>query len=101
READDHAIGMDELRGNRRREAVAHRARPRARLRSELRELGEAVRPDGEVAGAARLHRVARQSLPQELHDRAEVEVALHRPVDEARLALRPRARRPLPPAWL
>ena len=36
READDDAVGMDELRGNGRRQPVAHGARARARLRSEL-----------------------------------------------------------------
>ena len=64
-EADDDAVRMDELRGDRGGKPVAHRARARARLRPELRELGEAVRPDREVAGAAGLDGVARGDVAE------------------------------------
>ena len=92
---------MDELRRDRRGDAVAHRAAARTDLRAVLGELGEPVRPDGEVARAAGLDRVAGQPPAQERHDLAEVDRPFHRLVPEIRLVVRARRLRPLPPARL
>ena len=64
-------------------------------------ELGEPVRPDGEVARAAGLDRVLGQPAPEEGHDLAEVDRPLHRLVAKVVLVVRPRSRGPLPPARL
>ena len=56
--------------------AVPHRAGARRELRPVAAELVEAVRPDREVAGAVRQHRVVRQPLAQVRHHLAQVELA-------------------------
>ena len=66
READDVALRVDELRGDRRREAVAHRAAQRRELGAVGAEHVEPVRPDGEVAGAAREDRLGPEPLAQD-----------------------------------
>ena len=53
-DADDVAVGVDELRGDRCREAVSHRAGERRELCSVVPEDVEAVRPHGEVPRTAR-----------------------------------------------
>ena len=75
-EAHDQAIRVDELGGDRGRQAVAHGAARRRELRREAAELVEAVRPDGEVAGAVREDRVLRQPLAQPRHHLAHLHVA-------------------------
>ena len=58
RERDDLALGVHELRRQRRRHAVAHRAALRPELRAEAPPLVEARDPAGEVAGAVGEHGV-------------------------------------------
>ena len=89
-EAERDPVRVDELRRDRRRDPVAHRAAPRAGLGPELRELGEAVRPHGEVSRAAGLDGVAGEPLAKKRHHLAEVERSLHRLVAQVRLVVRP-----------
>ncbi len=77
------ALGMEELRRDGRRHAVAHRAARRRELGRVVPELVEAMGPDGEVAGAVREDRVGRQPLAHRRHDVAHVERARHRSVAE------------------
>ena len=80
---------------------VAHRAAAGADLGAVLRELGEAVGPDREVAGAAGLDRIRGQPPAQEGHDLAEVDGPLHRLVAQVRLVVGARRGRPLAPPRL
>ena len=52
-ERDDRPVAMDERRGDRGREAVAHRARRRTEERAGPAEPEAAADPDREVAGVA------------------------------------------------
>ncbi len=97
-DADDDPVRMERLGGERGRNAVAHRARPRRELRPVLAELVEPVRPDGEVARAAGEDGVRGQAPAQEGHHLGEVEVAGKRPRLEVREVVGPRGAHPLLP---
>ena len=79
-EADDVALGVDELRGDRGGEPVAHRAGERRELRPVAAEDVEAVRPDGEVAGAAREDRVGPEPRAERCHHPRHLDGAGERP---------------------
>ncbi len=50
-EADDQPVGMHQLRGDRRRHAIAHRAASRPELAARPAVLQETVRPTAKIAG--------------------------------------------------
>ena len=81
-DADDRAVGVHRLGGDRGRDAVAHRAAARAQLRRVAVELVVAVRPHAEVAGAVGEDRLGGQALAQRRHHRRH----LQRPGQLARL---------------
>ena len=82
-EADDRPLRPQQLRGDRGRDAVAHRAGARGELRPVTVELVEAVRPHRVVAGPAREHGVVRESLAQVRHHLGQLELARQLPVAE------------------
>ena len=67
-------LRAEQLRGDRGRDAVAHRAGARRELRAVAVELVEPVRPHRVVAGAVREHRVVGQPLAQVGHHLGELE---------------------------
>ena len=73
-ETDHDALGVDELRRDRGREAVAHRAAGRGELREVVLERPVAVPPHRVVAGAVGEDRVGRQPLAHRRDDLAEIE---------------------------
>ena len=86
-DADHGLLRMDELRRDRRRHAIAHRARGRDDLRAIAAELVEAMHPAGIVAGAIDHDRVFRQDAAHMLHDLGKVDVARHlRRLDEVEI---------------
>ena len=83
--ADHDPLGVEDLRGDRRRNAVSHRPTRRCELRAVLPELVEAMRPDREVARPVREDRVGGQALAQRRHHVAHVECTRGRCVSEVR----------------
>ena len=100
-EAEGDPVGVDQLCRDRRGDAVAHRAAARTDLRAVLRELGEPVCPDSEVARSAGLDCVAGEPPAQKRHDLAEIDQPFHGLVTEIRLVVRAGGVRPLQPARL
>ena len=99
-ERDHEPVGVQQLRGQRRRHAVAHRAALRAELGAEAPPLVVARDPAGEVAGAVGEDRVGGQRVAQVRHHLAEVDAAAGcGRVADVRLVVRARRRRPLGPA--
>ncbi len=80
RDAHDVAVRMDELRGDRGRQPVPHRAREGRELGAVATEGVEAVGPHGEVAGATRDDRVRSEPLAQDGHDVRHLHGAGQRP---------------------
>ena len=99
-EADHDGVGEDGLRGDRRRDAVAHRTARRSELRPVTVPAPEPMHPDREVAGAVRDDRVG-DAFAQVRDAVTEVERAGHRVVSLPLLELRPRPGRPVAPARL
>ena len=97
--ADDQTIGMDELGGDRRGNAVAHGAAGRPELASWSAILQKAVRPAAEIAGVARYDRIVWEPIAQPSHDRAEIERTSGRGRDEPSLVFRARRFAPARPA--
>ena len=85
-QADDAGLRPGELRGDRRRQAVAHRARLRPEQAHAAGERQVLVAPGREVAGAVGQDRSGRQHRRQVAHHRAHVELAGLRRRGEARL---------------
>ncbi len=80
RDAHDVAVRVNELRRDRRRQAVPHRAREGRELGAVAPEGVEAVGPHGEVAGATRDDRVRPEPLAQDGHDVGHLDGAGQRP---------------------
>src|SRR6516225_2674154 len=72
--ADDQAVGIDELGGDRGGHAVTHRPAGRPELTSWPAVLQKAVGPAAEIAGVAGDDRVVGKAIAQPPHDFAEIE---------------------------
>jgi hypothetical protein len=86
---------MDDLRRDRGRDAVAHRARAGRELRAIAPEDVVKVAPDRVVARAVRQDRVGGEPPAEVLHDVANIELPRPAAVAQARHEITPRRLRP------